>query len=119
MVLGKVVPGLRQGRELGYPTVNIDYNGELNCEPGVYAARIYFGDQEFLGAAAVGGDFIWHDNLKLEVHIFAETEKERYGQTVRVELLERVGDMIRCANSTDLQAKIARDITETRAYFNR
>jgi riboflavin kinase/FMN adenylyltransferase len=85
---GEVVSGDRRGRELGVPTANI-VPGERYLHPGhgVYAAQAY----GHAAAVNVGVRpmFDTGRELLIEVHLI-DFEGDLYGQTLRVEFLERM-----------------------------
>lgn len=107
---GVVVRGLQQGRTLGYPTINISYEGTLDVPSGVYAARVELSDGMFCGAAVVGGDFVESATPKLEVHLLGDTKPERYGEVVQIELMKQVSELQRIADLDKLREKIAVDV---------
>lgn len=118
-VHGEVVRGLQQGRILGYPTINVAYEGALDVRPGVYAAHVRGPEGiELCGAAVVGGDFVESLSPKLEVHVLHEICADRYGQIVSVELLSLVSELARIADLEDLRQKIAADIAAVEQFFN-
>jgi riboflavin kinase/FMN adenylyltransferase len=118
IVSGSIVKGLQHGRTLGYPTINIAYEGALMARPGVYAARVRVdsGD-EFQGAAIVGGDFVVSDCPKFEVHLLEDTKAERYGEMVIVELVAFASEIIRMSDMDALKEKIENDIVLIRKMF--
>lgn len=107
---GVVVRGLQQGRTLGYPTINISYEGMLGVPSGIYAARVTTGDGQFVGAAVVGGDFVESESPKLEVHLLDDAKSERYGEIVSVEFIKQVSELQRIADLDKLREKIAADV---------
>jgi len=118
IVSGSVVRGLQQGRTLGYPTINIAYEGALVARPGVYAARVrVVSGDEFQGAAIVGGNFVVSDSPKLEVHLLGDTKSERYGETVTVELVTFANEIVRMSDLDALKEKIENDIALIRKMF--
>lgn len=124
VVRGRLVAGLGEGRQLGYPTLNVAYTrADVYGVPpkqyasGVYAARVRLRDHVYLGAGIVGGDFVPTVPYKLEVHVFGELHEHAQGDSVVVLLEQRVSDVVRCATTEDLCAKIDRDITTIQHYF--
>lgn len=112
---GVVVVGLREARSLGYPTINIAYEGALEVPSGVYAATVRTIDGVFLGAAVVGGDFVESLHPKLEIHLLDDVAPSRYGETVEIELNEKVGTVERIGDLDLLRKKIEEDIARVRA----
>ena len=50
-ILGTVVSGKRVGRQLGFPTANLDPHNEVRPPGGVYAVQVLVGSRRFNGAA--------------------------------------------------------------------
>jgi len=117
-ISGIVVRGQALGRTLGYPTINVEYQGALAVKPGVYAARVTVAAGEALsGAAVVGGDFIAGESPKLEVHLLSDESGERYGESVSVELFMYVSELRRMSDVGMLKEKIAADVAAIRKLF--
>ena len=53
-VSGEVVRGDQRGRELGFPTANIQLDPQCGLRHGVYAVRVGLGDQRYDGVANFG-----------------------------------------------------------------
>ena len=53
-IKGRVVYGQQLGRELGFPTANVNLNRYSAPLSGVYAVRVDTGGVEYIGAANVG-----------------------------------------------------------------
>ena len=51
---GRVVPGDQRGRELGFPTANLETNKEQLPAPGVYAVKVRHDLQEYGGVVNIG-----------------------------------------------------------------
>jgi len=111
VISGIVVRGLQHARVLGYPTINIAYDGPLTVRPGVYAAYARVeGGTRIAGAAIVGGDFEQTESPKLEVHLLGDTTKERYGEFVEIELLDFASELVRMSDIGALKQKIENDV---------
>lgn len=115
-ITGKVVHGLHQGRELGYPTANLAYNAVAasSLSPGVYVGRVYgiFSDDRQRGAIAaivVGADFKDEPPLKLEAYIL-DFQDDLYGQEVTFVLLEKIRELQRFDTIDALKERIQQDI---------
>ena len=117
VVSGSVVHGLKQGRELGYPTINIAYVGELPVRAGVYAARVKVGEREFSGAGIVGGDFVSSAAPKLEVHLLGGDHGDLYGAEAVVELFMYVSELRQISDISMLREKIAADVAAIEKLF--
>ena len=54
-IKGKVIHGMQRGRQLGFPTANIEFpEGKLIPKYGVYAGKAIVGGVEYLAVANVG-----------------------------------------------------------------
>src|SRR5262249_17520759 len=91
---GVVVPGHQRGRDLGYPTLNLELGSARKLLPpaGVYAVRAHsargtFGGMMNLGPRPTFGEL----DRRLEVHLFGAAG-DWYGESVNVELVERLRD---------------------------
>ena len=83
---GKVVPGDRLGRELGYPTANLQYTDEekIHLGHGVYAVYADIRNRPYKGMLSIGTrPTLDKPEEKVEVHIFNWSE-ELYGEIIRI-----------------------------------
>lgn len=83
---GKVVEGDKLGRQLGYPTANLEYTDKekIHLGHGVYAVYVEINGMVKKGMLSIGNrPTLLHSDEKIEVNIF-DWEKEIYGQTLRV-----------------------------------
>ena len=106
---GTVLHGRGVGHTLGFPTANIDLSQTRKMLPayGVYAVRI--GDR--IGMANLGPV---HKSL-LEVHLL-DFHGDLYGQTVTVEFIHRLRDIVCFDSSEALQHQLQEDIKQTRLW---
>lgn len=108
---GRVTAGLGIGRQLGYPTANISYDG-AGPAPGVYAARCVVDDVAH-NAVVVVGTRQDHGRPLVEVLIL-DFQGDLYGKTLAVEVLAKVSDIEQCADEVALKRKIEEDIKDVR-----
>lgn len=118
---GRVDPGDQLGRELGFPTANMDPGEYLRPAFGVYAVRA--GIDRGLATS-------WHSGVanigrrptvggttdRLEVHLF-DFGDEVYGHHLRVQLIEFLRPERKFSGLDALKAQIARDVTSAKAVF--
>ena len=111
---GIVVRGDGRGRGLGFPTANLSQIPTLIPADGVYAGWARMANQNRLAAVHVGGNPTFGEqHRKVEVHLL-EFSGELYGQTLAVDLIERVRGIETFANVEALKAQIERDLAEVR-----
>lgn len=120
-IYGRVVHGVKKGRNLGYPTVNISLEGVCGrVVQGVYVCRILARDTWYnalmhYGIKSIGTD----DPQKIfcEVHVF-DFHDDMYGESVTVNLLKKIRDVRQFDCEEDLVRQIDRDITAANNYFS-
>ena len=125
-VFGKVVHGAHLGRELGFPTANLDLHHELHPPPGVYAcrARIHPSGEESKGAGPMrkGACNIGFrptvsaelpKDPTVEVHLF-DFDGDLYGERMELELVKKLRGEKRFGGLDELKAQIAKDTEAAR-----
>ena len=105
---GIVQKGSEEGRKLGFPTVNIPFDGALS---GTFAGRVRFDEKDY--SAAVYADA---RRKILEAHIL-DIHLDLYGKEIEIELLEKIRDDKVFADETEAKATIATDVQKVREYL--
>jgi len=112
---GKVGVGQKRGRGLGFPTANLDPLFNFAPGEGVYAVRVPVGGQTWPGAANIGPNPTFGEQLrKVEVHLIGY-DGDLYGQELAVEFLARLRDTKRFAGVAELREQLQRDVEQARA----
>jgi len=115
-ILGTAEPGDRRGRELGFPTANLNSHDEVLPPDGVYAARVVFGEEQFGGVVNIGvrPTFTGTEPRRtLEVHIL-DFARDLYGQNIEVLFLSKLRDEQKFASADALKTQIAADVDAAR-----
>jgi riboflavin kinase/FMN adenylyltransferase len=114
-IQGEVTHGDKVGRQLGFPTANVDMGRYLRPIYGVYAVRGRLPDGRVLDGAANLGVRPQFEPPKelLEPHFFDFSES-LYGQRIEVQLIERIRGEAKFDNVEGLIAQIARDCETAR-----
>ncbi len=110
-VTGKVIHGAKQGRLLGFPTMNIALQKKLLIH-GVYLVKVYGLDPlPHYGVANVGRRPSLNPLIHplLEVFVF-DWQKEVYGQRLCIEFMEKLRDEKKFSSLDALKAQIQNDI---------
>jgi len=109
-MIGKVVKGKGRGKNLGFPTANLEFpSSKLIPAPGVYAVWVYFKGKKFKGAMNIGTKPTFEDKeLTVEVHIF-DFKEEIYGETLEVEIIKRIREEKRFSSLEALKEQIQKD----------
>ncbi len=124
-ISGHVVHGRKLGRELGFRTLNLRFAHARPAAMGIFVVRVHgLAATPLQGVASLGVRPTVEDagRVMLEVHCLewpAPLEAEAgYGCVLRVELLHKLHDERRYASMAELQAGIARDTADARAWFD-
>jgi riboflavin kinase/FMN adenylyltransferase len=121
---GKVVPGERRGRDLGFPTANLELENELSPARGVYAARARrFGPDgrpsgpEHPSVANIGIRPTFQEGrLLTEVHLI-DFEGDLYGERLEVTFVARLRAEQRFPNVDALREQIRADVARARVLL--
>lgn len=115
---GVVVKGRQLGRELGFPTANISLAEGVEVESGVYRSAVSVGGRSYHAVTNVGvNPTINGDSRNAESYIF-DFAGDIYGETIRVELYERLRGEQRFESVEQLREQIARDVERVRESNN-
>lgn len=116
---GHVVHGDKLGRELGYPTANVQMQHDRPPLSGIYAVKLSgLAEGDLPGVASLGV----RPTMKqkgvptLEVHLF-DFNRNIYGQHVRVHFLKKIRDEEKFPNLEVLKRQISLDEQAARDYF--
>jgi riboflavin kinase / FMN adenylyltransferase len=113
-ITGTVVAGARRGRTIGFPTANLEEVETLIPAVGVYAVRAIPNGRPYAAAANIGPNPTFGENArKIEVHLL-DFDGDLYGQTVRVEFVERLRDTKPFVNVNALIEQLQNDVVQAR-----
>ena len=116
---GTVIEGDRRGRELGFPTANLDTDGLVLPPNGVYAAHVRLGQEAHRAVLNIGLRPTLakpEPTLQVEAHLL-DFDGELYGQVMEIEFVEQLRDEQRFDSTDELAAQISRDIEHARTLF--
>ena len=108
---GMVIDGDKRGRELSYPTANIDLQNPHKIVPkqGVYLVKSNLEDRIIYGMMNIGTKPTFNAAMpSIEVHFF-DWNGNLYGQAVQVELLKWVREERKFNTVEELQTQIQAD----------
>ena len=115
-ILGTVVSGKRVGRQLGFPTANLDPHNEVRPPGGVYAVRVLVGSRSFQGAAFLAETrdaSSTPSGFVTEVHIM-DFDEDIYGTDIEVLFIERMRSSRRFDSRSALKKQIGLDVQQAR-----
>lgn len=118
---GRVVPGQAMGRQIGFPTANVDIESDVKLLPktGVYAVNVLLQDGSIKeGMMNIGNKPTISDQqlVSIEVHLF-DFNQDIYDEYVTVQLLSRFRDEQKFESLFDLKEQLNRDEGSIRDYF--
>lgn len=116
---GVVVHGDKRGRELSYPTANIELQNKHKIIPkqGVYLIQSDIDNQVVYGMMNIGTKPTFDTtNPSIEVHFF-DWNGDLYDQTLQVKLLKWVREEQKFGSVEELQAQIHADERYCRSYI--
>ncbi len=116
---GRVVYGQQRGREMGFPTANLDLHRRESPLGGIFAASVRGLGPMALPAIAYVGNRPILDSSKwvLEVHLFDFSENI-YGRHIDVEFVEKIRDDLPFTDFDALARQIALDCRVARRLLN-
>ncbi len=89
---GQVVKGDQRGRELGYPTANLEWDESLIVPAdGVYAGYVNVSGERLPAAISVGTNPQFEGNSqRVEAYVLGRTDLDLYGKHIGVEFVELI-----------------------------
>jgi riboflavin kinase/FMN adenylyltransferase len=125
-ISGHVLHGRKLGRELGFRTLNLRFGHPKPAAQGIFVVQVQgLAGRLLAGVASLGVRPTVEDagRVLLEVYCLdwpAELGSDGgYGRVVQVELLHKLHDERRYEGLEALQAGIAQDVADARAWFAR
>jgi riboflavin kinase/FMN adenylyltransferase len=116
---GTVVEGARRGRQLGFPTANIQpRSGATIPADGVYAAWAWLEGRPHPAAVNLGGRPTFGEAERLlEIHLI-DYEGDLYGQSLAVDFVRQLRGVQRFAGPEALAAQIQQDVQAARTLLS-
>lgn len=120
---GRVVRGDQIGRELGYPTANLELSSKYKLIPpnGIYAVMVKHNHQFYKGMLNIGmrPTFEFEDpERKIEVNLL-DFKGDLYGQYLQLDLIKRIRDEKKFDSKAELIEEIKKDEVKIRNYLRK
>lgn len=108
---GRVIPGNKIGRTLGFPTANLELTDNYALPKyGVYRTKTIINDKTYLSATSIGHNPTFNSSkVKIECHII-DFEERIYDQVISVDFIEYLREEIKFNKLDDLVKQINEDI---------
>ena len=118
-VRGTVVPGAARGRNLGFPTANLNLQSELVPGRGVYAVRVHLNNLQHNAVANLGvRPTFGRNQFCMEVHLL-DVKEDLYEQELRVDFIQRIRPEKRFDSADSLVEQITADVQQAREVLQR
>jgi riboflavin kinase/FMN adenylyltransferase len=118
---GRVIQGADRGKNLGFPTANLDIPSRTLPRTGVYAVWVCIeGEQRWRAAAAnIGFNLTFDEKTKkMEVHLL-EFSDDLYGKTLEIVLVKYLRPEKRYASVARLIRQMRRDCRRAARLLDR
>lgn len=113
-IAGEVLHGDKRGRQMNFPTANIDVGDLAHPPVGIYAVRANSKQKQWLGAAYLGYRPTFNGRtLLLETHLLDDSP-DLYGQCLNVAFVQRIREDRKFTGHADLADQIALDCQAAR-----
>ena len=115
-ICGRVMEGDRIGRQMGFPTANLEVAGLVLPPNGVYAAVTRLRDQFFRAALNIGFRptvAAATPRLQVEAHVL-DFSGELYNEELELQIGAKLRSEKRFASVTELRSQIGRDVAAIR-----
>jgi riboflavin kinase/FMN adenylyltransferase len=117
---GTVIHGDGRGKELGWPTANVELGNYLRPQYGIYAVRVHLGDgSEHDGVASLGIRPMFDPPQELLEAVLFDFDGDLYGRTVEVALHHYLRPEAKFDSIDALKAQMDRDADEARRLLSR
>jgi riboflavin kinase/FMN adenylyltransferase len=109
---GTIVKGASRGKEIGFPTANLDTDRAIKPPCGVYGCNVILDGTRFGGVTNIGKRPTFGDaqDMVIEVHILDFACKDLCGRKMDVEFLFKIRDERKFSSIEQLKIQIANDI---------
>lgn len=113
-ITGQVVHGAARGRQLGFPTANLEQVATILPSEGVYAGWAIVNGRKYAAAINLGPNPTFAvTHRKFEVHLL-DFAGDLYDQPLRVAFLHRLRDTVRFSGIDALLAQLKQDVDAVR-----
>ena len=120
MLRGVVVHGDHRGRELGFPTANLETpDKKLIPANGIYAVRVRLGGEWFNGAASIGIRPTFGGGRRLVEIYILDFARWIYGEELEVFFIERLRDELKFDSIQALLDQMTLDVEHARVLTQR
>ncbi len=111
IIKGKVIRGAQLGRQIGFPTANIDAR-DIDIENGVYFSRVVVGKTTYTAMSNIGiRPSVDGTTRLLETHLF-DFSGDLYDKTITIDLITKIRDEQRFGSVEELRDQLTADAAQ-------
>lgn len=114
LISGIVVHGRDIGHSLGFPTANISTHNELLPPDGVYAVMVSVDGSLVKGACSLGLNPTFEGGVRAIEVFMLDYADQIYGREIALHFVQRLRDIQKFADVSELVCAITRDVLKTR-----
>ncbi|MCI0841544.1 MAG: hypothetical protein J4N64_07200, partial [Chloroflexi bacterium] len=112
---GKVGQGEKRGRELGFPTANLDVPPDMAVPAnGIYATFAYVDGRRYMAATSIGTRPTFNGIGRTIEAFLLEFDSDLYNRPVRLEFVQRLRDELKFDDVEALLDQMNIDVQQTR-----
>lgn len=116
-VQGIVVAGDGRGRTIGFPTANLEVNGDVLVEDGVYVTSTEFEGQKHQSMTHLGHRPTFGVTERaIETHLL-NFDANLYGKKLTLSFFDRIRGTVAFDSADALRNQLMRDQSQVRSYF--
>ena len=112
MVMGDVIRGRGKGREMGFPTANLQLSAEkIRLSEGVYATSVIIKGVQYEGLTNVGGRPTFDDlDFNIETFVLDYEGSPLYNSEIKLYFIDRIRSITKYQNMEELSLQIKFDL---------
>jgi len=115
IIKGEVKKGRGIGKTLGFPTINIETTHIKEKDFGVYAAQAHINGLIYKAAVHIGIKPTINENTPIcEAYLLDWESGDLYNTEVKIITIQKIRDIKKFKNLTDLKVQIVKDVELTR-----
>ena len=108
---GNIVEGKKLGRELGYPTANLNFSKEIVMpKDGIYKTISVLGNKSYSSITSIGNNPTFNEELKTVETYIIDFNKNIYNQKLKIIFIDFIREQIKFDNEEDLIIQMNKDL---------
>ncbi len=117
IITGKTQKGRGIGAKIGFPTLNIPYNGKLR---GVFAAKVFLNGEWHYAAVHIGGKptFAESFNTVCEAYLIDGNYDAALKILLKINILKKIRDTKKFDTVDELKRQISKDVEFVKNCYN-